>query len=1227
MSTALVTFTNSNNDAPENLIIVTLTGTDNEVDQSCSWSILEGAVEQMDRSMKEMLASEGPYPYQKAHELLECMQWRRGLSLIRESGFTKIKFKLNCHTNILFPELLPYISPSGKDTWLDTIAPCFRTLDHVADRRINRHSECTLAILVQSDADDIFYNMGISLQRQLPSEIITDIFQGQEVVGSEGRFSYLSKVFHDYKAVLFIGHLHFGSGSKYGGWCLTDRNSDILTMEELRTFFPASGSRSTYHVNGKVVRDVRTPDIVFVNSCFSAGYKDIKAKRDQSLSFPKLFLDGGVKYFVGTSLRVTYPSENPKKGRDTNCALIREFFTRWTYNPDGAVEHLYEAKKALEFPLVSSLFQIYAAKMGCQVLGAMVGRITVDCHLGSYQIEKHLWSDECSLFFWASHLEVHSKHIIQVFTDEWQDRAELINSIDATLESFHEKGLTGAHLVPDVHECVLLYRPGKPEPEMGDYHIVVYNRPADDESSNWQVIDPPEDGKNTLEQLERSIRLANFMASLIAELHRKDVLHGNLGMRSFVLSMYNNTEQIYLLNSWIRQASNARFTHSRYSAPGENGFSKGADEFSYDCYSLGVVLHELFYGTPPVERDGEAGNINYDKLHEYQKDSGIPEGISRVICDCLVPKASLRPRAAKISERLLLAIDRGEHIDEFAAELNFHILAGYRVFAVKTDDVNELSSVLKQLTLCSRPHTGAGEATCYTLFEIAYNKGLTNVVNGTLLIPWLTAHDVASLYAGQGQRTDPERIPAREIGNVNGIFLINQAIDISKKNPDRSIILINGGTWWDYGSVVWRIFRRCQEMPAQEPVFIIADSFLGIAPEARRFMMCIDFPFPGRSVLFDTILRIHTLLNLDIPPVDNQVAAILAGSLFPCTMRELRDVMRLSALKYGKIDNKALVVRDEMRESIFDFTDGVKYIPSTRLPKPGTFTIASPLRREIEFWCNTVKACEFEEDIPAFPHRIAIFGERGSGKTSLALVMASNIEVPVVVLDIFACLRSLQGDSEQALQSTLWQINSMHKCVVLLDNIDAFLDNLYSGGNAGPDELHNGNGANSLRPTLMRMESILLRWLDELPQFVLVFMTALHEERLPSQWRRRADMVLYIPAMDREQLPYRQEVINSLFRKFSLDNLCKGNLATRMAEATCSKFVVQPFARSKGVAPSPDDLTELRTPRDLELWITETLIYCAQNDADGEGSRKDAHLDPAFWINAAEKPQIVQSQQ
>lgn len=120
-------------------------------------------------------------------------------------------------------------------------------------------------------------------------------------------------------------------------------------------------------------------------------------------------------------------------------------------------------------------------------------------------------------------------------------------------------------------------------------------------------------------------------------------------------------------------------------------------------------------------------------------------------------------------------------------------------------------------------------------------------------------------------------------------------------------------------------------------------------------------------------------------------------------------------------------------------------------------------------------------------HRILLVGPPGSGKTSLAEAIATEVMVPLVVVRYETLIGSYLGETAGRLQAVFESVRQ-RRCVLFLDEFDTL-------GKERGDEHESGE--------VKRVVSSLLLQIDQLPSYVIVVTATNHPELLDrAVWRR-----------------------------------------------------------------------------------------------------------------------------
>ena len=1153
-------------------------------------NVVEGQ-RSLEDELKEALRTNGAYPFHSGAVLRSKMGWGDEGGMIqpfRERHTRPIKLNLDYRFCWLTPELMPVT----KDIWLDQLGPIRRVLGHVSQRQTGSRSHDQIALVFQDDAPEQFGQIanGVyhSLQEQLKGKVQIDRYAGSGLSMASGRRSLnLQKIFTEHSCVVFIGHMVRSDNQGRHGWKITNDPADIVTMDEISDF---------------LVDRSAVPEVVFACCCHSASSDPDRG--DQSgFSYPKLFIDSGVCFYIGTSMDILF--QHHDTARDFLTQFIPAFLVEWHQDPDNVVNHLYEAKKTSGFPLVSSLFQVYttAGEEVREARGALVSAQGGGKRLGAYQLLEQVWGDPYARTFRAK--DDHGCIVlVQVLADELQDtRSEIM--LREAIDKLNAAELDNGHLIPTRYENLML-----PD-ERCTVNVLVYERADLDVLNNWQILNKCYFDRSDPDHFARIIHIGQQISDLLAKLHRHGLVHGNLDLGNIILC----DNKIMIKDAWVQHVWPDRCTRRDYAPPEELKQGQRDNRLNYDCWSMGVILFELATGQKPFEKPEMAGSGKPRSILDITGcDDPLADDLDCVIKECLVPATNLRPSADTIRDRLgLTQCSDGTYMSEFREELNRFVEAGNRLFLVKSNDDEQLLQTLRTFVAQTCPsqlldRKACADETRYLLYILEPGRGLyLDGQEDDPKVPWLdnqAVHEMMMATIPVDRRPLPSPTPA-EVDKVNGSIVLPELPRLSSNLGAQiiPIVLIRGSHWWNYGPGANRFMKMCQNPDGMGPVVIISDIIFSIDPDLFRSFVLLILPPPTPPVLFQRILDFPSDEGLGVPKVRTEVAVELSMGLFGSYWPQIRQILRACALKYGAIDTRVLQVRDELRDQEFSSLRGVKYTPVVSLPRPEHVALPAPVQDRIATWIATFATSLISPLASYVPRRLMIAAPDGCGKTVTAMTLGAMLKRPVVRIQMMQCVRGRLGDSEQALRSALAAINTLGGAVVLLDDIDHLL---------GPM----GRSGEELTATLERMSVIVLDWLDRLPDGLAVVLTATHFHRLPDQWRRRCQLIFEWSApVGARQLDfaYRQALFEALFRRFGLNNVARdAELTARLARETEPTTGIQnlrsPVAR-KSHGPLRQQTVRLHTCADIQDWVQETIRL--HGDARSPRQRE-------FWLGALE---------
>lgn len=220
---------------------------------------------------------------------------------------------------------------------------------------------------------------------------------------------------------------------------------------------------------------------------------------------------------------------------------------------------------------------------------------------------------------------------------------------------------------------------------------------------------------------------------------------------------------------------------------------------------------------------------------------------------------------------------------------------------------------------------------------------------------------------------------------------------------------------------------------------------------------------------------------------------------------------------------------------------------------------------KLKEWIAARAKCYSEEAVDFGiepPKGMVLVGVPGTGKSLVAKVTASVLDVPLVKLDVGRVFSKYVGDSESRMREALKMIEGMAPVVLFVDEIDKGLGGAGGGGDSG---------------TSSRVLGSFLTWLQECKAPVFVVVTANRVDGLPPELLRRGrfDQIWSVTMPDMDE---RKEV-------FEIHLRLRGRSIEDFSEEDLQEFL----RASEGYVPA-----------EIESAVKTGLIN-AFNDLDSEG--------------------------
>src|SRR5262249_14698748 len=153
----------------------------------------------------------------------------------------------------------------------------------------------SLAIVYQDE--EPFTSLATSIRRTLAGQLHTETYPGTLFPSDpSARVPLLQEVFYGHRAVLFLGH-HHRLTNGVAVWQLT--SEDWMSMLEVHALIGGGRIDRASQLPRRTSGGVCVPEVVFASCCCGAWGEPTTGSR-KSIFYPDLFLDAGVRFFLGT---------------------------------------------------------------------------------------------------------------------------------------------------------------------------------------------------------------------------------------------------------------------------------------------------------------------------------------------------------------------------------------------------------------------------------------------------------------------------------------------------------------------------------------------------------------------------------------------------------------------------------------------------------------------------------------------------------------------------------------------------------------------------------------------------------------------------------------------------------------------------------------------------------------------------------------------------------------
>lgn len=290
---------------------------------------------------------------------------------------------------------------------------------------------------------------------------------------------------------------------------------------------------------------------------------------------------------------------------------------------------------------------------------------------------------------------------------------------------------------------------------------------------------------------------------------------------------------------------------------------------------------------------------------------------------------------------------------------------------------------------------------------------------------------------------------------------------------------------------VTRAIRDAKEVKRTNhynPIIIVSPTTY-IPMELEKMVHVIDYDIPSRHFLKNFMNQ--TLMGLRAKQQSNPHLVVpgadqvepLVNAVVGLTFREVRECISKSLIKNGTINPEMIL---EQKIQLIRKTGVLGYeIPNVRLQDIGG-------NEEFKEWVEEVRL-SFTEEAAAFgcerSKGYLALGIPGCAKTLLARALATEMNMPLIKLDMSKIMDKLVGQSEKKIEQAFRVVKACAPCIMLWDEVEKILGGIQSSNSSD-------SGATA------RVFASCLNFLQE-NNNVFVVMTSNDISQLPPEFTRR----------------------------------------------------------------------------------------------------------------------------
>lgn len=376
-------------------------------------------------------------------------------------------------------------------------------------------------------------------------------------------------------------------------------------------------------------------------------------------------------------------------------------------------------------------------------------------------------------------------------------------------------------------------------------------------------------------------------------------------------------------------------------------------------------------------------------------------------------------------------------------------------------------------------------------------------------------------------------------GNINRALETLEKIPANNKDEKVIFLMLDLHPYFDDSKVIRNLRDIAADFKTNFKTLVMLTPVMNLPVELEKDVAVVDYELPNRDEIKKIIVSsfMGTLRNSmesedaskNIKKIDRIYLDKIIQSCIGLTSSEIENAIAKAIISSESIyDIDPQVIFNEKRQ-VVQKSGILDFIPlNEKLGDVGGLN-------ELKSWIRK-RSQLFNKKAEKFgivsPKGMLMVGIQGCGKSLVAKSIASELNVPLLKLDIGSLMQSALGSSEENVRKAIKLSETIGNCVLWMDEIEKGFSGVHSSGKSDAG-------------TLSRVFATFLTWMQEKTKPVFVVATSNDIEALPPEFLRkgRFDEIFFVDLPNVEErtsiFNIHLKKVNRDPKKFDMDSLVK----------------------------------------------------------------------------------------